>query len=156
LHVAPATRSPYGPLKKEDNGSDILLILQSPGEKEWEIGLPLQNFHNGAGLRFQKSFKRIGKTRTDYDITNAVQCYPGKGANGRDNKPDRIAQTKCREKLRHDIESKPYRKIIVFGDIARRQLETLGYNTQNDQRFSFLKHPSAGLTNHDLDQALRT
>jgi uracil-DNA glycosylase family 4 len=150
LHVAPSNR-PYSSLEKENNGSDILLIFQSPGDVEWEAGLPLQNFKNGAGLRLENSYRRIGKSRSDFDITNAVQCYQGKGANGRDKKPCKIAQEKCRKKLKIDIESKSYRKIIVFGAIARHQVEALGYSFENDQKFKRLTHPSGGLTNIDLD-----
>lgn len=152
-YVPPSDRT-YSPLEKEDNGSDVLLIFQSPGEVEGESGLPLQNFINGAGLRLKNSFKRIGKSRSDFDITNSVQCYQGKGANGRDKKPVKKAQEKCREKLKLDINSKQYRKIIVFGKIAKLQVEALGYNFKNSNKFVHLTHPSGGLTNIELDKSL--
>jgi len=91
FHIQPPSRR-SSPLEKTDNGAEVLLVLQSPGEVEWQACLPLQNFENGAGLRFKKSFERIGKNRKDYDITNSVQCYQGKGANGRDKKPSKKAQ----------------------------------------------------------------
>lgn len=156
LHVTTSTRPPYCPLQKEDNGAEVLVILQSPGEVEWEAGLPLQNFVNGAGLRFKNCFQRIKKTRRSFDITNAVQCYQGKGARGRDKKPSIKAQEKCRQKLLRDIQSKPYRKIIVFGAVARKQVQALGYIAGDDPRITFLTHPSGGLTNVDLDTALST
>jgi uracil-DNA glycosylase len=153
LHLPPVNRS-YSPLEKEDNGSDILLIFQSPGEVEWESGVPLQNFENGVGLRLENSFRRIGKCRSDFDLTNTVQCYQGKGANGRGKKPSKRAQERCRQKLRIDIESKQYMKIIVFGAIARKQVEALGYSFDSDPRFTHLIHPSGGLTNEELDENL--
>jgi len=153
LHLPPTNR-PYSPLEKEDNGSDILLIFQSPGIVEWESGLPLQNFKNGAGLRLKNSFIRIKKSRSDFDITNAVQCYQGKAANGRDKKPNKRAQEKCRQKLKIDIERKQYRKIIVFGVIARKQVEALGYSFDSDSGFTHLIHPAGGLTNEELDRNL--
>lgn len=155
LHIAPNTRL-YSPLEKEDNNSNVLLIFQSPGEIEWEAGLPLQNLRNGAGLRLQNSFERLGKCRSDFDITNTVQCYQGRGKNGRDKKPSKIAQEKCRQKLMIDIESKQYRKIIVFGAIARRQIEALGYSFDSNPRFTHLRHPSGGLTNEELDENLNS
>lgn len=155
LHVHPPTRASY-PLEKTNNGAEVLLVLQSPGEVEWKVCLPLQNFENGAGLRFKKSFDRIGKDRTGYDITNSVQCYQGKGANGRDKKPSTKAQERCRNKLKMDIEEKMYRKIIVFGAVAREQVKSLGFTSGKDPRFVFLTHPSGGLTNTDLDAALNT
>jgi uracil-DNA glycosylase family 4 len=152
----PPNNRDYSPLKKEDNNSDVLLVFQSPGESEWDRGLPLQNCINGAGLRIQTSLQRIGKTRTDFDITNSVQCYQGKGGNKRDKKPVKGAMQKCRNYLKSDMESKRYRKIIVFGAIAKEQVVALGYNFGADERLIHLKHPTGGVTNETLDQALNT
>lgn len=57
------------------------------------------------------------------------------------------------ELLRVDINSKSYIKIIAFGQVARKLLETIIIPTTTS--IIYLKHPSGGLNNHDLDNALR-
>jgi uracil-DNA glycosylase len=75
------------PLNTEKHGSRWLLVFQSPGSIEWRERRPLANTENGAGKRMDDAFKRTGTQRDQFDITNAVQCYQGKGANNRDKKP---------------------------------------------------------------------
>lgn len=139
------------PLTKEDNRSRCLLILQAPGEKEWAERKPLTN-PRGAGGRLQNSWLRLGKSRHHFDITNAVQCYPGKRSTGRDARPKGLAVRHCQNWLRLDIESKAYRRIVVFGTVARTSIERLGF--KDDKRFVFLRHPTGGLRNGELDEAL--
>lgn len=141
------------PLSMENNSSDILLIFQAPGESEWMKKAPIcSENNNSAAARIRNSLSRLGKLRSNFNITNATQCYPGKLASGRDKKPEKAARRKCADWLKADIESSQFRKIIVFGSLAKETITSLGYG--NDNRFLFLRHPSGGLRNNDLDSAL--
>ncbi len=141
------------PLSMENNSSDILLIFQAPGESEWKKKAPICSKNsNSAAARIRNSLSRIGKSRTNFNITNATQCYPGKLTSGRDKKPAKTAQRNCADWLKTDIESFQFRKIIVFGSLAKETINSLGYDADN--RFVFLNHPSGGLRNNDLDSAL--
>jgi hypothetical protein len=85
------------PVGLEDNGSDTLLVFQSPGVNEWHVngGHPLKATPRSAGKRIELSWERVRKQRntsqtpirTNYDIINVVQCFQGKAASGRDAKP---------------------------------------------------------------------
>lgn len=71
----------YTPLKLESNNSEILLVFQSPGEEEWKNGIainPTKKQGGSAGIRILNSWKRCKRTRKDFDITNIIQCFPGK------------------------------------------------------------------------------
>lgn len=141
------------PLSMENNSSDVLLIFQAPGESEWKKKAPICSENsNSAAARIRNSLSRLGKSRSNFNITNATQCYPGKLTSGRDKKPVKAARRKCADWLKADIESFQFRKIIVFGSLAKETITSLGYGTDN--RFVFLSHPSGGLRNNDLDSAL--
>jgi len=146
-------REPDIPLAMENNSSDVLLIFQAPGEIEWSKKIPIcSDSNNSAAARIRNSLNRIGKTRQDFNITNATQCYPGKSLNGRDAKPVKSARNKCANLLKNNIESSSFRKFIVFGSLAKESIEFLGF--KNDNRFIFLLHPSGGLSNEKLDLSL--
>ena len=141
------------PLSMENNSSDVLLIFQAPGESEWKKKTPIcSEDSNSAAARIRNSLSRIGKSRVQFNITNATQCYPGKLTSGRDKKPLKAARRNCANWLKDDIESLQFRKIIVFGSLAKETISSIGYG--NDSRFVFLVHPSGGLRNNDLDFAL--
>ena len=143
------------PLKMEHNpNTSALLIWQAPGDEEWRRRKPICSENtNSAAARIRKSLGRIGTPRHQFSITNAVQCYPGRGNDGRDKKPKPAAHGQCANWLRMDIEAHDWRRIVVFGKCAELSVRFLGYRL--DRRFRFVGHPSGGLSNNDLDGALR-
>ena len=143
------------PLSMEVNSHDVLLIFQSPGIYEWRKGRPIFSPRShSAAARMRNSWRRINRVRRDFSITNAVQCYPGKRSDGLDKDPRVQARRQCAEWLKRDILAFDWRKIVVFGRIARQSVqEDLGFR---DRRFSFVPHPSGRrLPNRRLDAVLR-
>jgi uracil-DNA glycosylase family 4 len=142
------------PLSKESRKAPVLLIFQAPGEIEWRTGAPISNPKPGsAGARLDKAFIAVGKTREDFDITNTVQCFPGKHtATARDKPPTAAARSHCSNWLRDDIAGGVYTRIVVFGSHAKKAVHRLGY--KDDSRFHFVKHPSGGLSNAELLEAV--
>ena len=141
------------PLRMEDNDASVLLIFQAPGEIEWGKGRPVISQKRGsAGVRLERAFKNAGRVRTDYNITNTVQCFPGKRANGRDAAPSTAVRQHCANWLRQDIEARTYKSIVVFGRCAEKSVRALGYS--GDPRFRFVKHPAGGISNEDLAKAV--
>lgn len=138
----------------ENNGSSVLLIFQAPGEKEWETGRPISSTKSSsAGLRLHNAFRTAEKTRLHFNITNTVQCFPGKrevcdSEKPRDRPPTALARARCSKWLRNDIESYNYDRIVVFGSHAKKSVISLGYG--ESERFRFARHPSGGLSNADL------
>lgn len=152
-YIENKTKDTKSPLSMENNGSDVLIILQAPGVDEWKSNKPICSTNKkSAAARIRNSLKRTGLTREDFNITNAVQCYPGKSLSGRDLKPSKIAQFFCSKWLKQDIEASKFRKIIIFGSIARNSIKMLAL--ENDPRFVYFRHPSGFLKNKDLDSAL--
>lgn len=153
------------PLSMEDNGAITLLIFQSPGIEEWKTGIPISSKQPGsAGFKLDRAFGMIRKDRMDFDITNAVQCFPGKGTNTtaekpRDKNPPTQVINHCSQWLKLNIEAKNlnntnrYKLIVVFGAPATKAVYELGY--KKDPRFRFVPHPtSAGMSYERLAQAI--
>jgi uracil-DNA glycosylase family 4 len=154
-HSASANTRPPGPLNMETNSPDTLLIFQAPGSEEWAARKPICSTNpNSAAARIRNSLVRIGRSRTDFSITNSTQCYPGKGDSSRDKVPLTSARKCCSNWLKKDIEAFSFSRIVVFGAKAKKSITELGYD--NDHRFQFLRHPSGGLRNFDLDVALKS
>ena len=111
-----------GPLMLENNNSDILLVFEAPGIDEWHKRQPIISKRKfSAGRKFDDALKKAGKYRTNYDITEAVLCFPGKsttGTNAKIQEEVEIAATYCQQYLQQDISNKNYRKIICFGKTA--------------------------------------
>lgn len=151
-----ATRA--APLTMEDNDGTILLIFQAPGINEWSNGRPVSSTTtNSAGMKLAAAFAFCKKTRASYNITNAVQCFPGKkestvGKRPRDKAPLIAARRHCGHWLRKDITAHNYERIVVFGSPAREAVIALGYI--NDTRFVFVKHPNGGLSDVKLRNAV--
>ena len=147
-----------GPLEMEDNGSPILLVFQAPGEQEWVNRRPISSTKpRSAGNRLKNIFALLGKARESYNITNAVQCFPGKkptvnGNKPRDRVPSASARRSCVQWLRNDLEAREYTKVIVFGAIARKAVESIVGKA--DGRFEYLRHPTGGISTARLCQAL--
>ena len=109
------------PVDLEYNGSDTLIVLQAPGEEEWRCGRPLMAVKKKggtAGERVRKSWDRKGKKREDFDIIEAVQCYPGRGTNNRDEKPNPGAVQACTYRLYRHLIKRKYKKIVALGETA--------------------------------------
>ncbi len=145
------------PLSMEDNRGPVLLVFQAPGIHEWENGRPISSTKAGsAGVRILNALP-AGKSRQSYNITNTVQCFPGKpqaqaGKRTRDKPPLAMASKHCSNWLRNDIEAYPYERIVVFGSHAHKTVRALGYGS--DPRFCFPKHPTGGISNEALRKAL--
>ena len=146
------------PLSMEDHGASILLIFQALGVEEWTNGRPVAGTNPGsAGVRLEAAFRIARRTRQDYNITNTVQCFPGKkpqvgAARSRDSAPRAAARQHCSEWLRQDIQAHSYKRIVVFGAHARRAVRDLGFG--DDPRFHFIRHPTGGISNEDLAKAV--
>lgn len=147
------------PLSMEDNGADILLIFQSPGINEWNTGKPIASTNKrSAAYRMKQAFKFAGKTRSQFNITNAVQCFPGKSKDDgfsapRDNRLPASVVKHCVQWLRRDIEAYPYKRIVVFGDPAKRAVMKLLKYEESD-RIRFLKHPTGGISICDIAKVI--
>jgi uracil-DNA glycosylase len=137
-------RSPINP---EKNGSKTLLILQSPGLDEWKNGHPISSTNNrSAAHKIESAFQILQKSRKDFDITNAVQCYTGKLSKNNSNTPrdrpvNKLASRVCSMRLEKLIKSENYGTLIVFGSIARSSIENIKIPTNISVIFS--RHPSA-------------
>ncbi|CAG1002239.1 hypothetical protein BURK2_03126 [Burkholderiales bacterium] len=147
------------PLSMEDNGAAVLLIFQAPGVEEWRQGRPvISRKPHSAGSRMAAAFKLAGQCRKHYNITNTVQCFPGKraqqgNAQPRDNAPSAKARCHCSNWLLEDIQSFNFERIVVFGAAARKTIVGLGLH--NDARFCFVRHPTAGISIECLAEAIR-
>lgn len=145
------------PLSMENNGASILLVFQAPGENEWNKGRPICSEAPGStGKRLEDAFRQLGKTRQDFNITNCVQCFPGKrpatpGARPRDNPPIAEARAHCSRWLYEDMEVANYKRIVVFGKVAEKALQLY---MGNKRYVKFVKHPAGGLSNSKLLAAL--
>lgn len=144
----------YTPLKLESNGSKILLVFQAPGEEEWKSGKAIFSMikqGGTAGKRIENSWEREKKVRKDFDITNVVQCFPGKSSTVRDSEPNIMAICVCKERLKKAIEMYKYDKIITFGTIAKDVVDGILNSNLNNITVVNSIHPTGGLCNADLD-----
>ena len=141
------------PVLSESNGSRILLVFQAPGIDEWKIGKPLQPTRKpggSAGRRIELSWSRTGFNRSNFDITNAVLCYPGHKKN-RDNKPSEKAIACCIKNLEKTILNENYSRVIAFGEIAIKSSEFILQSVKNIKRLVRFRHPCGGCDNESLD-----
>jgi uracil-DNA glycosylase family 4 len=142
------------PLDVDDNESDILLVAQAPGEAEWIAGKPLQpTTRQGgtAGSRIAQSWERTGKERESFNITNAVQCFPGKG-DKRDLAPAPEAVSACAGWLRDAMRARSYRKVIAFGDVAAQVVGIVVTLEDLSCEVQYVPHPTGGLRSEVLDE----
>ena len=113
----------------ENNNSDTLLVFQSPGIEEWGKGQAIQPSRKKggtAGRRIELSWERKQKNRYDFNIINAVQCFPGNDGD-RDLEPNIISIYSCLNRLEHIQKEKNYKRIILFGQIAQNVGDNLLY-----------------------------
>jgi uracil-DNA glycosylase family 4 len=116
----------------EDNGSNILLIFEAPGIDEWSKSKPVCSKRMGsAAVKFVNALVSCGKKLTDYDIAEALYCFPGKSSKGTGQKIQKevILGSKCCQKyLELEILSKNYKKIVCFGKIAQESVSRIFNN----------------------------
>ena len=149
------------------NNANTLLIFQAPGVDEWlgntcsQIRIPIDSKNpHSAAARMKKSMNRKGAVRGDYDITEAVQCFPGKTSSGRDRKPSAQSIRCCLRHLVNDLSQKQYVDIVAFGVIAFEMAqEAVNIVNSNSQikliqpTPRFVKHPNGGIDNITLDSS---
>lgn len=101
-------------------------------------------------MRIQNSWHRKGKAREDFDIINAVQCFPGNDGD-RDFKPMCDAKSCCAKRLRGILEQGIYREIIAFGDVAFETVNSLLLASNINSQLIQAAHPNGGVSNSTLD-----
>lgn len=141
------------PIGLENNNSNTLLVFQSPGIEEWEKGQAIQPSRKKggtAGRRIELSWERKQKNRYDFNIINAVQCFPGNDGN-RDLEPNIMSICSCSNRLEHILNEKKYNKIILFGAIAQNVVDNLLNKLGLKVDVVKSKHPTGGLSNEYLD-----
>lgn len=120
---------------------------------EWVAGKPIQptpKRGGTAGVRIQNSWRRKGKARDDFDIINAVQCFPGNDGD-RDFKPMSDANSCCAKSLNGILEQGIYREIIAFGDVAFETVNLLIGGSGINSQLIRAAHPNGGVSNSTLD-----
>jgi len=140
------------PVELENNHSDILLVFQSPGKEEWLVGKaiqPIKKQGGTAGRRIELSWGRCRAKRTDFNIVNTVQCYPG-NQGGRDIDPNKKAIHCCSNRLKDILQTGCYKKVIVFGDIALKVIRKLLVG-EISAVVVVARHPNGGISNDKLD-----
>jgi hypothetical protein len=141
------------PVELEANGSNTLLVFQAPGNIEWDKGLaiqPTKKKGGSGGARIAQSWQRSGKQRTDFDIINAVQCFPGIFGE-RDDPPSPQAKACCAKRLKAVLLVGNYLKVIPFGDVARETLNSLLKETGQAPTVPTIRHPNGAVEKSDLD-----
>lgn len=134
------------PVKPEDNNSNILLVFQAPGINEWRTGLMIQPTKvkgGSAGVRILNSWNRKGKERANFNIVEAVRCYPGKNIVGRDKKPRKKAIECCSKILQREIKSGKYNEIIVFGTPAKNGIKSTRLYNSIKNNIKYIAHPNS-------------
>ena len=128
-------------------------MFQAPGDNEWSAGKaiqPIKKRGGTAGARVKKSWERKGKSRSDFDIINAVQCFLNNDGK-RDFTPHSMAIFSCSKRLENDLNAKQYQKIITFGNIARDVIIHLVKPLNYTPIVVTGLHPNGGVKNSDLD-----
>jgi len=153
--VSPAhiTKRANPPIELEDHNSDVLLVFQAPGDIEWSAGLAIQPTKKPggtAGVRIKKSWERKKKSRSDFNIINAVQCFPGNDGD-RDLSPNSMAICSCSKRLKDILNAKTYQKIIAFGRIAEDVVDSLVKTLKYTPNIIKGVHPNGGVTKDELD-----
>lgn len=142
----PYINLPLHHLRYENNNSDHLLVFQAPGYNEWtgntmsgkRIPIDSSNSHSCAE-RMRKSFVKKSVTRKNYDIAEAVCCYPGRSPKtGRDKKPSAKSISCCTQNMVRLLTSHNYNKITCFGTIASKVV-TNAINTAIQKGFTMPK-----------------
>lgn len=142
-------------------GNKELLVFQAPGIDEWngntcsDNRIPIDSVSiYSAANRMRKSFERKNVSRSQYDIVESVQCYPGKYKNGRDKKPSVLAQHICKQYLEKTITNRNYTEIVCFGEVAYNMVDSIiKSNNINGIYYHKELHPSSKVSNSKLDSS---
>lgn len=130
--------------------AEILLIGEAPGENEVKHGKPFIG-RSGTLLR-----QIMDKTKLSYNISNIVKCRPTTSTN--DNRcPTASEINACFPMIEHEIESKQYKLVVLFGRVAlnaffpdKKITQTAGQILVKDNiRFLIMYHPSYILRNQN-------
>lgn len=141
------------PVEFEKNSSRTLLVFQAPGDDEWRVGMAIQptvKVGGSTGRRIEMSWERCERERHDFDIINAVQCYPGSDGD-RDFEPEPVAINTCSNRLEIVLNSNSYQKIVVFGDVAKNILNDICNRNRISLNIVPAKHPNGGASKVELD-----
>ena len=117
-----------GPLNlfSKNDSNMILLVFEAPGIDEWRKEEPISSKRKGsAAVKFNKELKNKNKNKEDYDIAEAVRCFPGtstKTTNQKDLEELKTASKYCQKYLEQILKEKDYTKIVCFGKIAKRNV----------------------------------
>lgn len=126
-------------LKKKNNGpldlfsrcntNSTLLVFEAPGIDEWKNEEPVSSQRKGgAAVKFNNELKNKNKNKEDYDIAEAVRCFPGtstKTDNQKDSKELKKAAKYCQKYLELVLEAKNYVKIVCFGKVAKDSISSV-------------------------------
>lgn len=151
-------------LRYENNNSDYLLVFQAPGFSEWTGGtltmsgnrIPIDSVSaHSCAERMRRSFSRKHVCRTNYDIAEAVCCYPGKLASGRDKRPRVGSIKQCTVNMATLLKKKKYSKITCFGKIAYKVVVDAIATIQgwNGPVPVYAAHPSGRVSDSRLDSS---
>lgn len=141
------------PIELERHNSSTLIVALAPGVEEWNVGAPLQPTKKQggtAGSRVARSWQRVGKSREDFDILNAVQCYPGHDGE-RDAPPHAVAICSCMNRLAVFLVNSTYRNVICLGNVAEQVVTHIKQHHNLSFKIRKCPHPSGGAKNSELD-----
>lgn len=150
------------PIRCERNGSKYLLVFQAPGNDEWHGGkstisgnrIPIDSVNShSCAARMRNSFVRKGVLRNNYDIAEAVCCYPGKNQNGRDKKPSAKSIASCINNMERLLRKGQYTRIVCFGNIAYKVVSQALSAIHGNAICTWASHPSSGVSNNILDSS---
>ena len=145
-------RDQNNPLELEDNDSKTLLVFEAPGYYEWINQSPIYDsrqlgMENSAGSKIADAFEQCNKNRMDYDIAEAVSCFPGTKSNLIQDEVCQAAKF-CEKYLMSYIYTKKYSKIVCWGYIAHNSVVNIvNILQERDHTYCpsiiFAKHPTA-------------
>jgi uracil-DNA glycosylase len=101
-------------MERGKNESKSLIVFKYPGIHESVNGKIMVNiFKRGGNIadRIFNSWKRVDKSKEDYDITFFIKCYKGENVK---NVPKKVVEF-CSKIFRKELLLKEYDKIFIFG-----------------------------------------
>lgn len=107
----------------------IVLIGEAPGRVEDELGRP---FSGRAGKMLDFVMKRVGLTREDIFIINAVKCRPPMNR-----KPYKLEILRCSEYLKKEIEILKPKLIVTLGITSLQGLSFIGSMISEKNRLTY-------------------
>ena len=151
-------RDKIQPIDLEFHGSKTLLVFEAPGYYEWIKNRPIHDSRDeqkmdSAGSRIATAFEACNKQRNNYDIAEAVCCFPGKQKDLNHNEIVNASMS-CRKYLYGHVQAKRYSKIVCWGHIAYSSILDIvdSIRVQTPQycpTIISLKHPTAKDNNQD-------